>query len=130
MKLSRLSSLAGAALVLTASLALAQSSSSPGTASWTWTAPTDYTDGTPISATDAAKITYSLYLGTKGPQSEPSTPTVSGLTSTAYTSSGYTAGEVVCGRVSAVLNGEQSAESNEACKTFAAIPKAPALAVR
>lgn len=97
--------------------------SSPDTATWTWTAPTAYTDGTPIPST--VTLTYNIYIGTAGKGSEPAAATQTGITGSSLTTSGYAAGETVCGEITAVAGGEESARSNETCKTFLAIPSAP-----
>lgn len=105
--------------------ALAFAASAPvNTATWTWTAPADFTNGTAIPSSDA--ITYNLYLGTAGSGSEAATPALTGITADSVTTSGYVAGTTVCGEVTAVVNGMESAHSSEACKSFAPVPKAPA----
>ena len=110
-----------AALVLSACSSRAQTA--VNTADWSWTAPTTFTDGTTIPSTDA--ITYNLYVGTAGKASEATTPVQTGLTTTTVTTSGYAAGTTVCGEVTAVVNGVESARSNEACKSFPDLPSAP-----
>ena len=90
-----------------------------------WTAPTEYTDGTPIPS--GTVITYNWYVGINGPGSEPATPTQQNLP---YTSAMYStnlvAGEDVCGYVTAVVNGVESPHSNESCSIIpAAKPAAP-----
>jgi hypothetical protein len=107
-------------------VALAQSSSN--TAQWTWGAVTTYADGTAIPST--VPVTYNLYIGTAGKGSEAATPAQSGLTSTSFATSGYSAGETVCGEFTAVAGGVEGARSNEACKTFPAVPAAGTLAVK
>ena len=110
-----------AAFVLTACSSRAQTAVNPAT--WSWTAPTTFTDGTTIPSTDA--ITYNLYVGTAGKGSEATTPVQTGITATTVTTSGYAAGAVVCGEVTSVVNGVESARSNEACKTFPDVPSPP-----
>ena len=113
--------LLGAALL--AGIAGAQTPPAGGSATWSWSAPTSYTDGTAIPSTVA--LTYNLYLGTGGPGSESSTPAQTGITALTATTSGYAAGVTVCGNLTAVAGGVESAHSAEACKTFPAVPAAP-----
>lgn len=101
----------------------AYSQSANNSAVWTWTAPSSFTDGTAIPSTDT--ITYNLYIGTSGKGSEPTTATQTGITAITLTTSGYTAGESVCGEVTAIVNGVESGRSNEACKNFPNQPNAP-----
>ncbi len=93
------------------------------TATWSWTAPTTFTDGTTIPSIDA--ITYNLYIGTAGKGSEASTPVQTGITGLTVTTSGYAAGSVVCGEVTSVVAGVESGRSNEACKSFPDLPSPP-----
>ena len=111
----------GAVAALSACSSRAQTAVNP--AVWSWTAPTTFADGTAIPSTDA--ITYNLYVGTAGKGSEATTPVQTGITATTVTTSGYAAGAVVCGEVTAVVNGVESARSNEACKTFPDVPSPP-----
>ena len=99
---------------------------SAGTATWSWTAPTTYTNGQPLSPSDAAGMTYNLYTG-PGKGHESSTP-VSGITALSYMTSGYASGSTVCGYLTAELaDGATSAPTNEVCKTFTvAAPLVPA----
>lgn len=119
-------------LALTCVAALAACSSGPhsahgqtanNTAVWTWSAPTAFTDGSPIPSTDA--ITYDVYVGTAGPGSESLTPVVTGVTADTWTGSGYKPGAIVCGEVTSVVNSIESARSNEACKSFPDVPNPP-----
>ena len=111
----------GTVAALSACSSRAQTAVNP--AVWSWTAPTTFADGTAIPSTDA--ITYNLYVGTAGKGSEATTPVQTGITATTITTSGYAAGAVVCGEVTAVVSGIESARSNEACKTFPDVPNAP-----
>ena len=111
----------GAVAALSACSSRAQTAVNP--AVWSWTAPTTFADGTAIPSTDA--ITYNLYVGTGGKGSEATAPVQTGITATTITTSGYAAGAVVCGEVTAVVNGVESARSNEACKTFPDVPSPP-----
>lgn len=90
-----------------------------------WTAPTEYTDGTPIPS--GTVITYNWYVGTAGPGSEPATPTQKGLPYlSALYSSNLVPGENVCAYVTAVINGVESPHSNESCSVIPATqPAAP-----
>ncbi len=97
--------------------------SGTGTATWSWTAPTSFTNGTAIPSTDV--ITYNIYTGTGGPGSEASTPTQAAISGLTVTTSGYAPGQTVCGQITAVVNGLESARSSEVCKTFPVPPAAP-----
>jgi hypothetical protein len=86
----------------------------------TWTAPTTYSDGTPLPASG---LGFKVYRGLQG-----ATKTViASPTSTTYTdTTGLASGTTVCYQVSATLAGQESALSTEACKTFPALaPSAP-----
>ncbi|MDH4053676.1 MAG: hypothetical protein OEU93_19075 [Rubrivivax sp.] len=87
------------------------------TATLGWTAPTTYTDGTPI--TEA--LTYQVYqgVGAGSTKAKVGTP-LAGTTRTIST--GLLGGRVYCWQVSTVAASGESALSNEACKTF---PQAP-----
>jgi hypothetical protein len=83
----------------------------------TWTAPTLNTDGTTITGA----ITYSVYKGATGAE----TFFTAGITTTATTLAG-TPGTTQCFQVTAVVNGVESAKSNEVCKSFPnPVPAAP-----
>ena len=96
------------------------------TATLTWTAPTTNADSTPITGA----ITYSIYASVQG-----SAPTgaalVTGLTTlTDAISTGLADGTTDCFNVTAGVAGQQSAYSNQVCKTFpAGTPNAPVLTV-
>jgi hypothetical protein len=80
-----------------------------------WTAPTTYTDGTPIAA--GTLVTYNVYQGPSGTikVKTPSSPlSVASVTIT----TGFVTGTVWCFQVSSIANGLESALSAEACKTF------------
>jgi hypothetical protein len=108
------------AAMLVVGVASAQTS---GTVNWAYSAPTQFTDGTAIPST--ATITYNLYVGTAGPGSEAAAPVQTGIRFTSAITSGYTAGETVCGFVTSVVNGFESPHSPEACGTFSEVPGAP-----
>lgn len=93
------------------------------TITWSWNAPTAFTSGIAIPSTDT--ITYNLYIGTAGSLSEAATPALAGITADTVTTSGYVSGATVCGEVTAVVNGEESARSVEACKQFPLVPNPP-----
>lgn len=95
-------------------------------ATLTWTAPTTNTDGTPITGT----LSFNVYQGPTG--AEGATPVQTGLSGTSVTITlGLADGTTVCFKVTAVEGGQESAKSNEACKTFpAATPNAPSLTVQ
>ena len=112
-----------AAAIITALTGVALAATGTGTATWTWSAPLAYTDGTPIASGTA--ITYNQYLGTAGPGSEASTASQTGITALTVQTSGYSAGMTVCAQITAVIGGKESVKSNEACKTFPAIPNPP-----
>ena len=117
-----LGALTALALVSLASCSV-NAQTSNNSATWSWTAPTTFTDGTAIPSTDA--ITYNLYVGTAGKGSEATTPVQTGITATTVTTSGYAPGAGVCGELTSVVNGVESARSNEACKTFPDVPSPP-----
>lgn len=108
-----------AAFLLVPALALAHSFTEY------WSAPTEYTDGTAIPAGTA--ITYNLYVGTAGHGSESSTPAQNAIRYlSAVYSTNLVAGEDVCATVTAVINGVESAHSNESCSVIpGSTPKAP-----
>jgi hypothetical protein len=97
--------------LMVASVATAQTT---GTATWSYVAPTQYTDGTAIPST--ATITYNLYVGVAGTGSEAPTPVQTGIRFTSAVTSGYTSTQQVCGFVTAVVAGIESAHSSEACQ--------------
>lgn len=82
------------------------------TATITFSRPTQYVDGTPISPD--TEITYRLYQGARGAEKQR----VAEFTGTSTSvNSGLKPGET-CWQVSAVANGIESERSNEGCKTF------------
>lgn len=80
----------------------------------TFAAPTQYTDGSAIASGTA--ITYRLYQGEKG-QTKTQVATLS--TTATTVSTGLQGGKEYCWEVTAVINGQESARSNSACKAFA-----------
>lgn len=82
-----------------------------GTATLTWTAPTQYTDGSPIGT---APITYRVYGGVQG-QTKTLIATVSALT---YQHTGAPDGVTYCYQLTAVVNSQESARSTEGCKVM------------
>jgi len=109
------------AALLTCGAAFGQTTA--GTVDWAYTASTQFTDGTTIPSTDT--VTFNLYVGTAGPGSEATAPVQTGIRYTSAVTSGYTAGEKVCGFVTEVVNGVESAHSSEACGVFTGTPGAP-----
>lgn len=102
----------------------APAQSASNTATFSWNAPATFVGGAAIPSTDA--ITYNLYVGSSGKGSEPTTATVTGVSSLTWVDpSTFAPGSIVCGFVRAQVNGVESANSNEACKTFPAVPNPP-----
>jgi hypothetical protein len=99
---------------LFATLAIAQS---PPQAILTWTAPTQYTDGTPIPSTVA--LSYNIYQGTSATSLTKVATGVTALTNTITT--GLADGNTYFFAVTAVANGLEGAQSNVGSKTFAAV---------
>jgi hypothetical protein len=122
-----------ATLLAGVTIGIAQTPAS-NTATWTWAAPTQYTDGTPIAS--GTVITYNLYTGSSSEQ-EGATPVWTGTALTA-TTSGYADGSTVYAHLTACVvpvNGTSptdcSAFSVEASKNFPLpAPVAPTLAVK
>lgn len=110
-------------LLLAATIAVAQAAGPSATL--TWVPPTTNTDGTPITGA----LTFNVYQGPTG--AESTTPVQTGLSGTSATiTAGLADGTTVCFKVTAVEGGQESAKSNEACKTFpAATPNSPTLTV-
>jgi hypothetical protein len=96
------------ALLFVALPAIAQT---PRTATITFDAPTTYTDGSLIES----PISYFVYQGARG-ATKPQVATITGTSTTITT--GLQAGQEYCWEVTAVVNGVESARSNEACKSF------------
>jgi len=85
----------------------------PRRATITFHAPTKYTDGTPIEP--GTEISYRLYQGEQGEDKQH----VATLSTTATTvQTGLQPGKTYCWEVTAVINEQESARSNEGCKTF------------
>lgn len=85
----------------------------PRIATITFHAPTKYTDGTPIEP--GTEISYRLYQGEQGEDKQH----VATLSTTATTvQTGLQPGKTYCWEVTAVINEQESARSNEGCKTF------------
>lgn len=78
----------------------------------TWTAPSNYVDGTAIGT---AAITYQLYAGASGKEVKLGNP----VTSPPYVISPTPApGVTECVQVTAIVNGVESAKTPEACGTI------------
>ena len=102
--------------LLLAALLLSVSAYAANTAVLTWTGPTTYTDGTPIVGT----LSYNIYQGVQGqPKVKVGSPAT---TATVTISTGLNNATTYCWTVTAVLATLESAQSNEACKTFPALP--------
>lgn len=88
------------------------------TATLTWSAVTQMTDGSPVPADK--QVTYRIYQN-----SVVVLATTPLLTFTVQNLTGP--GVTVCWKIRAVVDGRESASSNEACKTLAnsTIPEAP-----
>lgn len=115
MRISKLIGVLGLLLVCGASFA--QAATGPS-ASITITAPTTYSDGTPIPSTVA--ITYNLYQGNTA---ATLVKVASGLTTlTTTVNTGLVDGQTYFWAVTAVAGGLESAKSNVASKAFAAVP--------
>jgi len=99
------------ALLFVAFTAVAQTAR---TATITFTRPAQYSDGTALGT--GVAVSYNVYQGAKGSTSKPKVGTITGTATTI--SSGLQPGET-CWQVTSVANGVESAQSNEACKTFA-----------
>jgi hypothetical protein len=99
-------------LILLGALVSGPAFAAPPSATLVWTAPTAFTDGTPISGT----ITYNVYQGLTGALTKVQSG-ISGLTVTITT--GLTPGTSQCFAVTAVVASVESAQSAQAC---AAIP--------
>lgn len=103
-------------------ISLGALAATPNQAVLSWTAPTTYSDGTPV--TDP--ITYTVYQGLQG---QPKAKGPTGITATTVTiSTGLLSGRTYCWAVTAATaTSPESAPSAEACKTFPpAAPEAPA----
>ena len=89
----------------------------PPTATLTWTAVTQYSDGTTIPST--VTVTYNVYQGTSATSL---TKVASGVTAlTSSISTGLADGQTYFWAVTAVAGGLESAQSNVGTKVFAAI---------
>lgn len=115
----RLSTLLAVAILTACSVA----QSSMPTAVLTWTAPTQYTDGSAIPSGE--HIQYIINQGPSGQETQVAT----GITSNTWsTTAGLVAGTTVCWTVAAVdvEKGTQSAPTNEVCEKLAPlVPAAP-----
>lgn len=97
----------------------------PASATVSFSAPTTYTDGTSIASTST--ITYSVFMGLKG---QPKGTVASIVTTSTTITAGLSAGNTYCFEVSATVAGQESAHSNEQCKTFALpVPSAVVITV-
>jgi len=111
-----------AALASACNYSLAQTTN---TATLTWGAVTARTDGSPLGGS----ATYQVYQGLQGATKTKVGSPISLTTLTINT--GLSGGRTYCWQVSTVVGTEESALSNEACKTFPqAPPQAPTLTVQ
>lgn len=101
---------AAAVLLLVAAITQAQERN----AVITFAAPTQYTDGSMIDP--GTVISYLVYQGAKGAE-KVQVATISETSATIST--GLAGGVEYCWQISAVVNGVESALSNEGCKAFA-----------
>jgi len=99
-------------LALLSSLAVAQNAAAANQAVISFSAPTTYTDGTPITAA----LSYGVWQGLSGAV-KTKVATITTTTSTITT--GLLSGKTYCWQVDASDGAQTSALSNEACKTFA-----------
>jgi hypothetical protein len=90
-----------------------------------FTAPTEFTDGTPIPA--GTVITYDVMQG-EGEGSVKSSIGIISETRQTITA-GLEVGKLYCWQVVAIVDGRRSAPSNEACKSFR-VPKSVIITVR
>ena len=96
----------------------AQAISAPLSSVLSWTAPTTFTNGSPITGT----ITYNIYQGASGAEASVQT----GVATTSVTiTTGLSAGSTVCFQVTAVVGGVESSRTTEVCETFPAQPNPP-----
>jgi hypothetical protein len=111
-------------LVLLSSFAVAQNAVAANQAVISFTAPTTYTDGTPITAV----LSYGVYQALQG---QPKVKVATVLTTTSTITTGLLSGKTYCWQVTAIDGAQESAMSNEACKTFAPpIPNAVTITVQ
>lgn len=104
-------------------LVLLLASSLPATAAnilVNWSAPTAFTDSSPIPAT--AVITYNVYGGLQGQSKRLLTPIP--ISTTSITRTNVSLG-VQCYTVTAIVNHQESIQSAEACTTVTAPPNPP-----
>lgn len=113
MKLSRL--LAAAFVVLAGLTVTWGQTFTLNKVTWSWTAPTQYTDGTPIAA--GTVITYKVFTSPAMPVPTV-TPTWTGTTLNAVTS-GYADGSTVYGEVEACVAGSTAGTLNCSVPTVA-----------
>jgi hypothetical protein len=102
------------ALTLVCAASFAQTGPS---ATLSWSAPTTYSDGTPIPST--VTITYNVYQGTSATSLVKVASAVTALTSTIST--GLADAQTYYWSVTAVAGGLEGAQSNVASKAFAAV---------
>jgi hypothetical protein len=106
-------------------LAFAAQAQSVPSATITFTAPTTFTDGTPIPA--GTVMTYGVYQGAPG-ATKIKVATITATSTTITT--GLVGGATYCFTVTAIIAGVGSPQSNEGCKVMALpIPSAVVITV-
>lgn len=102
-----------AVAALLAACALPVAAQSANTATITFAPPSTLADGTAMPS--GAALTYNVYQGIKG-QAKAKVATISA--SPASVATGLSTGNAYCFELTSVLNGLESARSNEGCKSF------------
>lgn len=92
----------------------------PNTAALSWSAPSVYSDDTPIPPAVQATFTYGVYQGLQGAAKSKVATTAAGAL-TYSIGSGLLSGKTYCWQLTTIDGTTESAGfSNEACKTFPA----------
>lgn len=109
-------------LALAGGLALPALSAEPAVrqAQLSWTAPTQYVDGTTIAAAEAATLRYNVYRGARGTLPAAKVKVASNVSTLAYLDAGRPPGED-CYQVTALFDGQPATEggpSAEGCKSY------------
>lgn len=112
--MKRFTSILAIAIGLAASLLAGPAAAqAANTATITFTAPTALADGSAIPV--GSVLSYNVYQGEKG-AAKTKVATISASPGSVTT--GLSTGKAYCFQLSAVLNGLEGAQSNEACKSF------------
>ena len=110
--------------ILALSLMAAASAFAANQAVISFSAPTTYSDGTPITL----PLSYGVWQGLQG---ATKTKVATVTTTTATVTTGLLSGKTYCWQVDASDGAQTSALSNEACKTFPpAVPNAVTITVQ